>query len=200
VAVFSFLLVRAAPGSPFSSEKNISAETLAALKKEYGLDKPVAVQLLVYLKNVSNGYLGRSLYYRDQTVNNITGEALPVSVRLGVMALIVSLLLGVPLGILSAYRKNTFPDYAAMAAAMAGISVPSFVLAALLILLFSFALHLLPAVGFSGPKSLVLPVITLSAPYVAYLSRITRSSLIEVLNQEYIVTARAKGVSVGSFR
>lgn len=196
VAVFSFLLVHYAPGSPFSSEKNISAETLAALKAEYGLDRPVPVQILMYLRNLSRGYLGRSLYYRERTVNEIIGTALPVSVRLGLFSLLLAVLIGVPAGILSAHRKNTLFDYASMSAAMIGISVPSFVLAALLILVFSFYLNLLPAVGFMGPKYMVLPALTLSAPYIAYLSRITRASMLEVLGQEYIVTARAKGLPV----
>jgi oligopeptide transport system permease protein len=196
IAVLSYLLVYFAPGSPFSSEKNISGETLIALKKEYGLDKPLPAQILIYLKNVSRGYLGRSVYYRDRTVNEIIAAALPVSVRLGLLALLIALLTGVPIGVVSAWRKNRAADYAAMSLSMIGISVPSFVLAALLILLFSFVLHWLPAVGYAGPRTLVLPVLTLSAPYIAYLSRITRAGLLEVLNQEYIVTARAKGLSV----
>jgi len=194
IVLATFVLVHYAPGSPFSAEKKISAETLAALNKEYGLDKPLYRQIGLYFKNLAHGYLGRSMNYQDRTVNEIIGQSLPVSARLGAFALVVALLVGVPLGALSAYKRNTTLDYVSMGAAMIGISMPSFVIASFLILVLSFYLHLLPAVGFSGPSYLVLPAITLSAPYIAYLSRITRGSLIEVLSQEYITTARAKGV------
>jgi len=195
VAVFSFLLVHYAPGSPFTSEKNISDETLIALKKEYGLDRSLPMQLALYLRNLSKGYLGRSVYYKDQTVNEIIATALPVSAKLGLFALMVALLIGIPIGILSAYRKNSWLDHASMAVSMIGISLPGFVLASLLILFFSFYLGWLPAVGYAGPRYVILPALTLSAPYIAYLARLTRASLLEVLSQEYITTARAKGVS-----
>lgn len=197
VAVLSFLLVHFAPGSPFSSEKNISDETLAALKKEYGLDRPLPAQLGLYLKNLSRGYLGRSVHYRDRTVNEIVAQALPVSARLGLFALVLALLAGVPLGILSAFRKNTWMDFSAMSLAVVGIAIPSFVLASVLILVFSFILHWFPAVGFSGPRYMILPAVTLSAPYIAYISRIVRSSMIETLTQDYILSAKSKGLPAG---
>jgi oligopeptide transport system permease protein len=195
IAVLSFLLVHFAPGSPFSSEKNISEETLAALKKEYGLDRPLPAQLGLYLKNLARGYLGRSVHYRDRTVNEIIAQALPVSARLGLFALVLALLAGVPLGILSAFRKNTWVDFSAMSFAVVGIAMPSFVLASILILVFSFILHWFPAVGFSGPRYMILPAVTLSAPYVAYISRIVRSSMIETLTQDYILSAKSKGLA-----
>ncbi|MFH0920794.1 MAG: ABC transporter permease [Fibrobacterota bacterium] len=194
VAVLTFLLVHAAPGSPFASEKRLTGETLQALEREYGLDRPVTTQLALYLRNLAHGYLGRSIHYTDRTVNEIIGQALPVSARLGGLALIIALFVGVPVGVVSAYRRNTAFDYLAMAGAMIGISLPSFVLASVLILLFCFYLPLLPAVGWGSPRTLVLPALTLSAPYIAYIARLTRGSMLEVLKQEYIVTARAKGV------
>jgi oligopeptide transport system permease protein len=194
IVVLSFLLVHFAPGSPFTSEKNISEETLAALKEEYGFDKPLLHQLGLYLRNLAKGYLGRSIHYRDRTVNEIISQALPVSVKLGFIALLISVLLGVPFGILSAFRKNTMLDYGTMSFAMIGISIPSFVLASLLVLVFSFYIRLFPAVGFSGARTMVLPALTLSAPYIAYISRIMRGSMLDVLKQDYILSAKAKGV------
>lgn len=195
VAVLTFLLVHAAPGSPFAAEKRISREALQALQHEYGLDQSMPEQLRLYLKNLAHGYLGRSIHYTDRTVNEIIGQALPVSVRLGSLALLIAVLAGIPLGVVSAYRRNTLLDYAAMTGAMVGISLPSFVLASVLILIFCFYLPLFPAVGWGGTRTLVLPALTLAAPYVAYIARITRGSMLEVLKQEYIVTARAKGVT-----
>ena len=194
VVLLTFFLVHAAPGSPFAAEKHITDETLQALKHEYGLDQSLPRQLLLYMRNLGHGYLGRSIHYTDRTVNEIIGQALPVSARLGGLALVIALFVGVPVGVLSAYRRNTLFDYAAMSGAMIGISLPSFVLASLLILVFCFYLPILPAVGWGSPRTLILPSLTLSAPYIAYIARITRGSLLEVLKQEYIVTARAKGV------
>lgn len=195
MAIISFLLVRSAPGSPFTTEKGIPESTLKQLEKEYGLDKPLPVQLGMYLKNLSRGFLGRSTKYKDRTVNEIIAQALPVSLKLGTLALILALLLGIPLGLFSAYKQNGLVDYMAMGTAMMGISIPSFVLASLLVLVFSFMFPILPAAGWFGIKHLILPAFTLAVPFVAYISRILRSSIIDVLKQDYIKTARAKGVS-----
>lgn len=198
IIFFTFLLVINAPGSPFASEKNISPETLSALNKEYGLDQPFHKQLVLYFSNLSHGYLGRSVHYNDRTVNEIIAQALPVSLRLGFFSLTLALLFGIPLGSYSAYRRNTFADVSTMTFAMIGISLPSFVLASFLILIFSFYIPLFPAVGWSGPEYMILPALTLSAPYIAYISRITRASMIEALSQDYVTAARAKGVSESS--
>jgi oligopeptide transport system permease protein len=194
VVLLTFLLVRAAPGSPFAGEKNISPETLAALQAEYGLDKPMPTQVYMYFRNLSHGYLGRSLHFSDWTVNEIIADALPVSARLGSLALLLAIFTGIPLGAIAALRRNTLADNSAMAVAVAGISIPSFVLASLFVLLFSFKLKWLPAAGWGRVEDMILPALTLSAPFVAYLSRITRGTLIEVLSEDYIRTARAKGV------
>lgn len=194
IVFFTFLLVKMAPGSPFSSEKKLSSETLAALNKEYGLDQPFTRQVGLYFRNLARGYLGRSMNFTDRTVNEIIFDALPVSARLGLFSLTVALLVGVPLGAFAAWRRNGWADNLSMVLALIGISLPSFVLASFLVLVFSFWLGWLPAVGFSTPKDLLLPAATLAAPYIAYLSRITRGSLIEVLSQDFIIAARAKGV------
>lgn len=195
VVLLTFILVHNAPGSPFASEKNISPETLVALQAEYGLDKPLPTQLFMYFRNLAHGYLGRSIHFSDWSVNEIIANALPVSMRLGAFALLIALLVGIPLGALAAIRRNTIVDNSAMAVAVAGISIPSFVIASLLILLFSFKLKWFPSAGWGNIENIVLPAITLSAPFIAYLSRITRGTLIEVLSEDYIRTARAKGVS-----
>jgi oligopeptide transport system permease protein len=195
IILLTFVLVHNAPGSPFAAEKHISAETLAALEKQYGLDLPLYKQILLYLKNVAHGNLGLSMNYNDRTVNEIIFQALPVSMRLGAFALALAILFGVLSGVLSAYKRNTAVDHATMGVAMIGISVPPFVLASFMILVFSFYIRLFPAVGWVGPRSMILPALTLAAPYVAYISRITRASLIEVLSQDYITAARAKGVA-----
>jgi oligopeptide transport system permease protein len=195
VVLLTFVLVHAAPGSPFAAEKNISQEALTALQSEYGLDKPFTQQLYLYFKNLLSGYLGRSIHFSDWTVNEIISSALPVSMRLGACALIIALLVGIPLGAVAALKRNSIVDNAAMGAAVAGISIPSFVTASLLVLVFSFKLKLLPSAGWGTLQNMVLPAVTLSAPYIAYLSRITRGALIEVLSMDYIRTARAKGVS-----
>ncbi len=198
IILLTFLLVHNAPGSPFVSEKNLSPETLIALNKEYGLDKPLHIQIGMYIKNLLHGYLGRSVHFSDMTVNEIIFQALPVSLRLGSFALVIAILFGIPFGVISAYKRNTFTDYSVMSVALIGISLPSFVLASFLILIFSFTFRIFPAVGWQGPEYMVLPAITLSAPYIAYISRITRTSLIEALSQDYITAARAKGVSEAS--
>ncbi|MBL8027623.1 MAG: ABC transporter permease [Fibrobacteres bacterium] len=195
VVLLTFLLVHSAPGSPFASEKNLSPETLAALQAEYGLDKPLPTQLYMYVNNLAHGYLGRSIHFSDWSVNEIIANALPVSMRLGAFALLFAILAGVPLGAVAALRRNTLIDHSAMAVAVAGISIPSFVIASLLILLFSFTLKWLPSAGWGNIENMILPALTLSAPFIAYISRITRGTLIEVLSEDYIRTARAKGVS-----
>ncbi len=194
ILILTFVLVKAAPGSPFAQDKSLSNETLIALNEEYGLDKPTYLQIIAYLSNVSKGYLGRSMHYSDWTVNEIIIGALPVSAKLGILSIAVALLIGVQIGAFAAIRRNTYVDHFSMAIAIFGISVPSFVLASLLVLVFSFYLKLFPSAGWGTLDALVLPVITLSAPFIAYISRITRASLIGVLSEDYVRTARAKGV------
>lgn len=194
MAILSFILVRSAPGSPFSSEKNISDAAMRSLNKEYGFDRPMYVQLGMYFENLSKGYLGKSLYYKNITVNQIIAQSLPTSARLGILAVTISLIIGIPLGIISAFYKNSTMDYLSMLIAVIGISIPPFVTASVLVLIFGFYFKILPAVGWFGPKYMILPAITLAAPYIAYVSRLMRTSMIDTLDQDYMKTAVSKGM------
>ncbi len=196
LATLAFVLVRAAPGGPFDVEKSLPPEIQANLDRQYHLDEPLAKQYGRFLAGLAQGDLGPSFQYKDYTVNELIATGFPVSLRLGALAMGVALLLGLSLGVIAALRQNTFTDYAVMATAMTGISIPNFVMAPLLILLFAVALNWLPAGGWEGGhwKHTLLPVIALSLPQVAYIARLTRGSMLEVLRSNFIRTARAKGV------
>ena len=195
IGSLAFVLVRLAPGGPFLSERDIPAAAKAQLVHAYGLDQPLRVQYVRFWKNALRLDLGPSYKYPGRQVREIIAEALPVSAELGGWALLVALLVGVPVGIVAALRQNTGWDYAAMGIALAGVSVPNFVLGPVLVLLFSLTLYLLPPALWQGPASRVLPVVTLAAAYVAYVARLTRAGMLEVLRQDYIRTARAKGLA-----
>lgn len=192
----AFFMMRAAPGGPFDSEKVLPPEIQANLDRMYHLDEPLVQQYFRYLGNVLQGDLGPSFQYRDWTVNELIGRGLPVSLRIGLTAILLALLFGVLAGTIAALRQNRAADYTVMTAAMTGISIPNFVMAPLLILLFAVYLGWLPAGGWSGGdwRNLVLPVIVLALPKLAYIARLTRGSMIEVLRSNYIRTARAKGL------
>lgn len=193
---FSFFLMRLAPGSPFTSEKAYPPEVMANIEAKYNLDKPVSEQYLIYLKNLAQGDFGPSFKYKDQTVNDLLASAFPVSVKLGVAAFIVAVLIGVSVGTIAALRQNSWLDYLLMSFAMTGIIMPSFVFAPLLVLFFAIHLKWLPAGGWNGGQLyyMVLPVLSLTIGYVAGIARITRGSMIEVLHSNYIRTAKAKGL------
>lgn len=192
----AFFMMRLAPGGPFDSEKSLPPEIQANLDRKYHLDEPLLQQYLRYLGDLLRGDLGPSFQYRDYTVNELIATGFPVSARLGMAALMLALLAGIALGTLAALHQNRPADHAVMALAMTGISVPNFVLAPLLILLFAVHLGWLPAGGWNGGqwRNLVLPVIALALPLVAYIARLTRGSMIEVLRGDAIRTARAKGL------
>lgn len=198
----TFVLIRAAPGGPFDSERNLSPEIEANMERAYHLDESLPRQFLRYLSGLLRGDLGPSFQYRDYTVNELIATGFPVSARLGASAMLLALLAGISLGVFAALRQNSFLDHAAMTFAMTGISVPSFVLAPLLILLFAVHLGWLPAGGLGGDRldlvHMVLPVVSLALPQVAYIARLTRGSMIEVLRSDYIRTARAKGLPLRS--
>ncbi|MEW6040933.1 MAG: ABC transporter permease, partial [Elusimicrobiota bacterium] len=198
MAVFSFVLIHYSPGSPFSQDKLISAETLEKLKVEYGFEKPLYIQLLKYLGNLCRGYLGRSTKYMNLTVNEIIRQSFPVSAVLGIFALWLAVIFGVFFGVIAALKKNSAADHLTMFFSIIGISIPNFVIASLLLIIFSFMLKLVPVAGWGELKNIILPGITLALPYIAYISRIMRASMLEVLTQDYIRTARAKGV--GTFK
>ena len=190
----TFFLVAATPGSPFSSERAIQPEILAQIEKFYGYDKPVGERFLTALNNLLHGEFGPSAVYANRTVTEIIAESFPVSLQLGSISLLVALLLGVPAGIVAAVKKNTWLDYLPMSTAMAGICLPTFVMGPLLALVFGLLLNLLPVAGWFGPEFIILPAATLGLYYAAYFARLTRGGMLEMLNQDFVRTARAKGV------
>ena len=195
IATLTFVLIRLAPGGPFQSEKDIPAKAKAELLARYGLDRPLHEQYASFLRNVVRLDFGPSYKYPDRQVRDIILQGFSVSAELGGWALLLALLVGVPLGTLAAVRQNQTADFAAMTLALAGVSVPSFVLGPVFVLAFALTLLWLPAALWTGPASRILPVLALSASYVAYIARLTRAGMLEVLRQDYIRTARAKGLA-----
>ncbi len=196
LVTLAFFLMRLAPGGPFDSEKNLPPEIQANLDRKYHLDEPLLRQYLRYLRDLLHGDFGPSFQYRDYNVNELIAAGFPVSLKLGVSALVLALGTGLFLGILAAVRQNRALDHGVMTLAMTGISIPNFVVAPLLILLFAVHLGWLPAGGWNGGRwqHMVLPVIALALPQVAYIARLVRGSLIEVLRSPPVRTARAKGL------
>jgi oligopeptide transport system permease protein len=192
----TFFLMHAAPGGPFDQEQSLQPEILANLQRAYGLDQPIWTQYGRYLGSLLHGDFGPSFKYQDFTVTELIAQGFPVTLELGVIAMSVAVLLGVPLGVLAALRHNLPADYAAMSLAVAGIAIPSFVVLPFLGLVFGIRLHWLPVAGWEPDslRYLLLPVVTLALPPLAYIARMTRGSLLEVLGSDYIRTARAKGL------
>jgi oligopeptide transport system permease protein len=220
VLTITFIMVQIAPGSPFSTQRRLPPEIENNLKAKYGFDKPRHIQYIRYMgrllgfKYENNRGLtwhpypdfGDSTKYKDKSVNAIIKEALPVSAVLGFMAYVLALVIGLAVGIFAAYKQNTWFDHAANGIAMLGVAVPNFILGPVLVLLFSLTLYWLPPARLEWafewgylriptPRTVLLPVVTLSALYIAYIARLTRSGLVETLRQDYIRTARAKGLS-----
>jgi oligopeptide transport system permease protein len=195
IATLTFFLIRIAPGGPFSGEKTLKKEALENLERHYGLDQPLRVQYVRYMGHLLHGDLGPSFKYPMRSVNELIAQAFPVSAELGLWAMAFALLTGVPIGMLAALRANSFSDWFPMAGAMLGVCLPSFVLGPLLILVFAFGLGWLDASGWFDWSNRILPAITLGAGVAAYFARMTRAGMLEVLSQDYIRTARAKGVS-----
>lgn len=189
-------LIRLAPGNFYTGEKKLPAAIEKNLREKYGLDKPWYVQYGRMLSNTARGDFGESLKYPGTSVNSILATTLPVSATLGLVAYTLALVVGIAAGTVAALRQNSRADYASMAAAMVGISMPNFVLGPTLVLLFALTLYWLPPARWDGfGVHLILPVLTLSAVYMAYIARLTRSGMLEVLRSNYIRTARAKGLS-----
>ena len=191
----TFFMIRFVPGGPFTAEKAVTPEILRNLEAHYGLNKPLYRQYLDYLGRLLHGDLGPSFKYPNRTVNEIIGEKLPTSLELGFISLAVALTVGLTLGTLAAIWRNTWIDYIASSLAMTGICVPTFVLGPLLVLIFAIHLGWVNASGWYTPIDRVLPCLTLGCVYAAYIARLTRGGMLEVLNQDYIRTARAKGAS-----
>lgn len=200
VIALAFLMVHAAPGGPFDDERVLPADVAANIESAYRLDDPLPQQFLTYLSGLVQGDLGPSYRYVGYTVAELIAIALPYSLQLGIMAMVVALLLGVSAGTFAAMRQDTVLDRVVMGLSMTGISIPIFVIAPVLALLFAVRLQWLPA-GWSGAEGVsrfVLPVVTLALPQIAYLARLTRASMIEVLGSDFIRTARAQGLGMST--
>lgn len=195
IGTLTFFMMRLAPGGPFLSEREIPAAAKEQLLRTYGLDQPLAKQYVSFLGNAVRLDFGPSYKFPARQVREIIVEALPVSLELGAWALALSIVIGVPIGVFAAVRQNTAPDTVSMAAALAGVSIPNFVLGPVLVLGFALTWYLLPPALWLGPQSRVLPVLTLSTAYVAYIARLTRAGMLEVLRQDFIRTAHAKGLA-----
>lgn len=190
----AFFLIKVAPGGPFDTDRQLSPEIEANLRAAYKLDEPLYKQFGLYLGGLLKGDFGPSFQYRDYTVTELIATGFPVSLRLGGMAMMLAFFVGVTVGTIAALKQNSFTDHASMAAAMTGISIPNFVMAPLLVLLFAVTLRWLPAGGLGDWRNFVLPVIALALPQIAYIARLTRGSMIEVLRADFIRTARAQGL------
>lgn len=191
----AFFLMRIAPGGPFDSEKTLPPEIEANLNAKYHLDEPLLQQYFRYLGQVAVLDFGPSFQYKDWTVNELIAQGFPVSLTVGLAAMVLAFVFGTLLGIAAALRQNTAIDYSLMGFAMLGISIPNFVVAPILILLLAVYAGWLPAGGWDWSiASMVLPVVTLALPVTAYIARLTRASMIEVLHSNFIRTARAKGL------
>lgn len=195
ILTITFILVHLAPGGPFDREKELPAGVAEQINAYYGLDQPLASQYLRYMGNLLRGDLGPSYRHPGWTVNEIIASKLPVSLVLGGAALLVALIIGVGTGIAAALKPRSWIDLAATSAATIGICLPSFVLGPLLLLVFGIGLEWFNVAGLNTPRDLVLPAITLGMIYAAYIARLTRGNLLEVLNLDYIRTAKAKGAS-----
>ena len=194
IIAIAFFMIRLAPGGPFDAEREVPAEIAANLERVYHLDQPLYVQFGHYLKNIFMGDFGPSFKYSDHNVTELILQGFPVSIQLGLLAIISALLIGICLGVTAALRQNGKVDYIVMGFAMTGITIPNFVMAPILILVFAVFLGWLPAGGWGDFKNMVLPVIALSLPQIATVARMTRASLIETMNAPYIRTAKAKGL------
>jgi len=195
VITATFFLMRLMPGGPFDGEKPLPPEIKASLEAKYGLDKSLGEQYSMYLKDLLKGDLGPSMRYKGREVQEIIGYSFPASAKLGGVAVVISLIFGILLGINAALKYNKWPDSVCMVLATLGVTLPSFVIATLLMYVFGVKLSLVPITGLDSLKSYILPSIALAGYSIAFISRLTRSKLLEVLKSDYIRTAKAKGVN-----
>ncbi|TMQ70566.1 MAG: ABC transporter permease subunit [Candidatus Eisenbacteria bacterium] len=194
IATLAFFMMRLAPGGPFVAERDIPPAALAELKRAYGLDRPLPEQYVTFLAHAARLDFGPSYKFPARQVREIILEAFPVSLELGTWALLAAIVIGVPIGVFAALRQNTGGDYAAMGVALLGVSIPSFVLGPALVLGLALTWFVFPPALWQGASSRVLPVLTLSTAYIAYIARLTRGGMLDVLRQDSIRTARAKGL------
>lgn len=194
ILLFSFLFMRSAPGGPFDDERTLPPQIEENLRAKYHLDEPVSQQFLRYMGGLLHGDLGPSFKYQARSVNEIIAQALPVSLTLGAVALALALLIGIPAGVIGAVHHNRIEDWATMSFSLLGLCVPNFVLGPILIILFVFVLGWFPAGGWGTLQQLVLPALTLGAIRAAYVARLARAGMLEVIRQDFVRTARAKGL------
>ncbi len=195
VITVTFFLVRIAPGGPFDSEKAVIPEVKAALEAQYRLDLPLGQQYLAYLRDLARGELGPSFKYPGRSVNELIAAGLPATAELGAYSLLVAVVLGGLAGVFASLKPNSAQDYIPMSVAMIGICMPTFLLGPLLVLVFGIHLEWLPVSGWGDmPGDKILPSLTLGAAYAAYIARLSRAGMLEVMSQDYIRTARAKGL------
>ena len=195
VATATFVLLRIAPGGPFDDEKPVSPEIKAQIEAHYGLDEPLIVQYFQFFENILRGDLGPSYKYAGWDVQEIIAQSFPVSLELGLWALLLALIIGIPIGSIAALRHKKSTENILMGIAAVGICLPSFVIAPILILVFSLLLGWFNPIGWVSASDRVLPVLSLSLLYVAYIARLSRGGMLDVLQQDYIRTARAKGIT-----
>lgn len=198
VVTLTFIAMKLMPGTPFKNQNRLSHQQLAQLRHYYGLDQPVPVQYVHYIWNFIHGDLGGSFQFGMQPVTQILAQKFPVSLDLGMESIVVGTIIGLLLGIVAGLKRGTFLDYGTMIISVLGISIPSFIFAALLQYWLGVKIQLFPVADWSGPSSHVLPVISLAVGVVAEVARFMRTEMVEVLNQDYIVTAEAKGLSTGA--
>ncbi len=193
----TFFLMHAIPGGPFSpgEQKDLKPEVLEAIRARYGLDLPVTQQYANYMKNLAHGDLGVSMKKTNYTVNELLAGSFPVSAQIGMLAVVMALIIGIPLGIIAALKRGSAADMVSMVLATIGISIPTFVIAMLLMYLFCMKLAWFPTFGWGEAKHFILPVVCLCLAPIANITRLIRSSMLEVVRQDYIRTARAKGLS-----
>ena len=194
VSILTFFLMHAVPGGPWDAEKRLPANVQARLNAQYGLDKPLYEQYIQWAGGFVTGDLGPSYRSRDRRVNDIIGDGIAVTFQLGVMAFTLAVVVGIPLGIFAALGHNRWPDYLSTSISIIGIATPSFVLAILLIVIFSITLGWFPTGGWKGPQYWVLPTVALAGFPIAVIARYTRASMLEVTRKDYIRTAQSKGI------
>ncbi|AHB13719.1 MULTISPECIES: ABC transporter permease [Dehalococcoides] len=195
VSFITFSLMHLVPGGPWDREKELAPQIVENLNIKYGLDKPFYEQYINYVWNALHGDLGVSYKYQDRSVTEIIGTGLPITATLGVVAFLLALVIGIPLGMAAALKQNSIVDYAAVGFSTVFASIPGFVLGILLVIIFSVWLHWLPTSGWGDWRQIIMPAFSLAALPAAYTARITRASMLEVVRQDYIRTARAKGLS-----
>jgi oligopeptide transport system permease protein len=195
VSLITFTLMHAVPGGPWARDKALAPSLVETLNQKYGLDQPVYVQYATWVGNLLQGNLGPSYKFTDRTVNDIVGGGIATTIQLGLMAFLLAVILGIPLGVVAALGHNRWPDYLSTGISVIGISMPSFVLAILLIVFFGVTLKALPTGGWKGPETWILPTIALASFPIAVIARYTRASMLEVTRKDYIRTAQSKGLA-----